>query len=100
MTSKAIGSAIALFLSAFAFIIAFVLIRKGSRNAGQSAVLSDSPSNSGGVFPTVDHKRPSADFDTSFDSDSNSGVEVSVSAGGGNAVHASSSGFDLSPIIP
>ena len=101
MTSKAFGAAIALFLSAVAFIIAFVLIRKGSRQAGrQSTASSDSPSNSNGAFPTVDNKRYNTEHDTSFDSDSNSGVEVSISAGGGNVVHASSLSFDLSPIIP
>lgn len=98
MTSKAIGAAIALFLSAFAFIIAFFLIRKGSRQGRQSAVLSDSPSNTDGAFPTFKTKRSNTEFDTSFDSDSSSGIEVVIPTGEGNAV--SSSGFDLSPIIP
>ena len=98
MSSKAIGAAIALFLSAFAFIIAFILIRKGSRQAGRSTASSDSPSNTDGAFPTVNTKRSNTEFDTSFDSDSNSGVEVVIPTDEGNAV--SSSGFDLSPIIP
>lgn len=100
MMWKAVGAAIALFLSALAFIVAFVLIRKGSRHAGQSAMSSDSTSNTDGAFPTVDTKRSNTEFDTSFDSDSNSGVEVVIPPGGNNALHASSSGFDLSPIIP
>ena len=98
MSSKAIGAAIALFLSAFAFIIAFILIRKGSRQAGRSTASSDSPSNTDGAFPTANTKRSNTEFDTSFDSDSNSGVEVVIPTDEGNAV--SSSGFDLSPIIP
>ena len=100
MKSKAIGAAIALFLSAFAFIIAFILIRKGSRQARQSAVASDSPSSTDGAFPTVNIKRSNIEFDTSFDSDSNSGIEAAIPTGEGNAVPVSSSGFDLSPIIP
>lgn len=100
MKSKAIGAAIALFLSAFALIIAFILIRKGSRQAGQSAVSSESRSNTDGAFPEVNSKRSNTEFDTSFDSDSNSGIEVVIPTGEGNAVPVSSSGFDLSPIIP